>query len=138
MSKEKEKLKAILSLFFFLLQAQNVNRKRGRGTTHCVELLGHFRHHSHCCLAFECLGPSLYDIMQRGDYVGFPVDLVRGLARQLLEALKFLHGIGLIHTDLKPENILVVAADLPTRLVEEGCAPSNRLPLSTRIKRKSS
>ncbi len=102
--------------------------------THCVELFGHFRHHSHCCLAFECLGPSLYDILRRDCYEGFPVDLVRELARQLLETLSFLHGIGLIHTDLKPENVLVVTAGLPIRMVEKGCIPVHHLPLSTKIK----
>ncbi len=115
---------------------QTINRKRRRGLSHCVELLGHFKHHSHCCLAFECLGPSLYDILRRGDYIGFPLDLVHELAQKMLETLSFLHGIGLIHTDLKPENVLVVTADLPDILVEAGCVPARRLPLSTRIKSK--
>jgi serine/threonine protein kinase len=32
---------------------------------------------------------------------------VQSIAIQCLEALQFLHGLGLIHCDLKPENILV-------------------------------
>ena len=33
---------------------------------------------------------------------------MRNFARQLLDALEFMHGFGLIHTDLKQENILLV------------------------------
>jgi dual-specificity kinase/CDC-like kinase len=61
----------------------------------------------HYCLVFECLGPSLYDFLKQHDYRPFPLYCVRDFARQLLDALDFLHSFSLIHTDLKLENILL-------------------------------
>ena len=40
----------------------------------------------------------------------FHLDIVRAFGRQLLEAVAYLHDLGLIHTDLKPENILLQSA----------------------------
>lgn len=33
------------------------------------------------------------------------------VAKQMLEAVAYMHEVGLVHTDLKPENILLVAQD---------------------------
>ena len=68
----------------------------------CATLLDRFSLSSgHYCLAFECLGKSLYDFLKMHKYRPFPMFCVRDFAQQLLETLEFLHGFGLIHTDLK-------------------------------------
>lgn len=41
----------------------------------------------------------------------FPLERSRNLMRQLLEALSYSHGRGVIHRDIKPANILVMAGD---------------------------
>jgi len=50
---------------------------------------------------------SLFDLLTKNGYRPFDLHHVQTFARQLLETVAFLHGIGLIHTDLKPENILL-------------------------------
>lgn len=85
----------------------HVNRRGGRGTSHCAVLYDAFTWTSHYCMVFESLGPSLYDFLKRHNYQPFPMVCIRDFSRQLLETLEFLHSAKLIHTDLKPENILL-------------------------------
>jgi len=85
-----------------------VNRRGGRGVSHCAILHNAFTWNSHFCMVFESLGPSLYDFLKKHQYQPFPMVCIRDFTRQLLETLEFLHSFRLIHTDLKPENILLV------------------------------
>ena len=89
---------------------ERVNREQSRQNKDlCARMLDRFGMPSgHYCLVFECLGRSLYDYLKMYDYRSFPMYCVRDFSRQLLEALEFIHGFGLIHTDLKPENILLM------------------------------
>jgi len=86
---------------------KHVNRKGGRGVSHCAILFQSFTWNSHYCMVFENLGLSLYDYMKQHNYQPFPPCCVRDFAKQLMEALEFMHSFGLVHTDLKPENILL-------------------------------
>jgi len=52
-------------------------------------------------------GLSLRAIMR--DQRPMPVDKALGFARQICEALIYMHGEGVVHRDLKPENMLVTA-----------------------------
>jgi serine/threonine protein kinase len=88
---------------------ETVNRRGGRGTSHCVILHDSFSFQGHFCLVFESLGPSLYDVLKKHDYNPFPMACVQDFTIQLLEVLEFLHGeCGIVHTDLKIENILLM------------------------------
>ena len=104
-----------------------VNRRGGRGITHCAVMYDAFTFSGHYCMVFERLGPSLYDFQKRQKYRPFPIFCVRDFAKQLLETLDFLHCFQLIHTDLKPENILLLN---DREVVYKG----RTIPESTRIK----
>lgn len=80
---------------------QSINRKGGRGLSHCVRLRDAFDFSGHYCLVFESLGPSLHDFLKKNRFRGFPMVCVQDFAVQLLEALDFLHAMNIIHTDLK-------------------------------------
>ncbi|CAM9536060.1 unnamed protein product [Discosporangium mesarthrocarpum] len=83
-------------------------------------MLSHFEFMGHCCLVFECLGQSLYDYLKRNGYRGFPMRILRPIARQLLQAIEFLHSMKLIHTDLKPENVLLRSREDQTVVLSSG------------------
>jgi len=104
-----------------------INRRGGRGLSHCVVLHDGFTFYGHFCLVFESLGPSLYDFMKKHDYRPFPMICIQDFAVQLLETMEFLHSFGLIHTDLKIENILLTNG-------REVTYRHQRVPESTRIK----
>lgn len=48
----------------------------------------------------------MFDFLKENDFSPFPAWQVQSFARQILVAVEFLHGIGLVHTDLKPGEFL--------------------------------
>jgi serine/threonine-protein kinase SRPK3 len=56
-------------------------------------------------LVYELLGVSMIDILNFYEDM-IPINIVKKITKDVLNALKSLHSISLIHTDLKPENIL--------------------------------
>lgn len=65
------------------------------------------RGHKHVCIAFEKLGKSLWDVIEKNNHRGFALSEVRDFGRQLFQAVAHCHRHQLTHTDLKPENILL-------------------------------
>lgn len=106
---------------------EDVNRRGGRGLTHCVILHDSFTYRGHYCMVFESLGPSLYDWLKEHRYQPFPMGCIQDFAVQLLEALEFLHSFRLIHTDLKIENVLLMND-------RETAFGGRQVPQCTRIK----
>ncbi|CAM9613449.1 unnamed protein product [Scytosiphon promiscuus] len=113
------------------LQERNI-RRGSSDSSLCVEMFAQFEHQGHCCLVFECLGRSLYDYLKRNDYRGFPMNILRSIARELLQAIEFLHSIKLIHTDLKPENVLLKSGEEREVTLESGDVV--RVPVNPHIK----
>jgi eukaryotic-like serine/threonine-protein kinase len=77
-------------------------------------------HKSRMYIAMEFVeGTSLRAMIRDGQ--GLPVEKALDLARQICEALVYMHSQGVVHRDLKPENILVTA-DGKIKIMDFGIA----------------
>ncbi|TMW55132.1 hypothetical protein Poli38472_013894 [Pythium oligandrum] len=78
---------------------------------HLVRLLDYFYFREHLIIVTELLRDNLYEfsklLMERGTVNYFTPVRLKKVAIEVLEALSFLHSLGLVHCDLKPENILI-------------------------------
>ncbi|KAJ4978980.1 hypothetical protein NE237_009760 [Protea cynaroides] len=88
-----------------------VNKHDPADERHILRLYDYFYHQEHLFIVCELLRANLYEFQkynqESGGEVYFTLHRLQIITRQCLEALDYLHGLGIIHCDLKPENILV-------------------------------
>jgi serine/threonine protein kinase len=71
-------------------------------------------------LVFEVFGKNLYQYLGNNHYKGLKIDIVEKFTYQLINGLKLLKNIKLIHSDLKPENILVSDTEDKIKIIDFG------------------
>ncbi|XP_031496932.1 uncharacterized protein LOC116262055 isoform X1 [Nymphaea colorata] len=88
-----------------------VNKHDPADKYHILRLYDYFYYREHLLIVCELLKANLYEFhkfnRESGGEVYFTMPRLQSITIQCLEAVQFLHGLGLIHCDLKPENILV-------------------------------
>ncbi|XP_076920770.1 uncharacterized protein LOC143581987 isoform X2 [Bidens hawaiensis] len=88
-----------------------VNKHDPGDKYHLLRLYDYFYYREHLLIVCELLKANLYEFQkfnrESGGEVYFTMPRLQSITIQCLEALQFLHSLGLIHCDLKPENILV-------------------------------
>jgi serine/threonine-protein kinase PRP4 len=96
--------------------------RNGPGARYIVRLLDAIFHDGHICQVYELHGVVAEAHLKQQP---FSIAEVKLIARQLLEALSFLHRRGLIHTDIKPRNLLWCSSKQEIRLIDFDNADSH-------------
>ncbi|KAL4575013.1 hypothetical protein LXL04_021853 [Taraxacum kok-saghyz] len=88
-----------------------VNKYDPGDERHILRLYDYFYFQEHLIIVCELLRANLYEYQKYNKECGeepyFTLNRLQVITRQCLEALEYLHELGIIHCDLKPENILM-------------------------------
>ncbi|XP_038723712.1 serine/threonine-protein kinase ppk15 isoform X2 [Tripterygium wilfordii] len=88
-----------------------VNKHDPADERHILRLYDYFYYQEHLIIVCELLRANLYEFQkfnqESGGEAYFSTRRLQVITRQCLEALQYLHDLGVIHCDLKPENILM-------------------------------
>ncbi|XP_024991707.1 dual specificity tyrosine-phosphorylation-regulated kinase 4-like [Cynara cardunculus var. scolymus] len=88
-----------------------VNKYDPADERHILRLYDYFYFQEHLIIVCELLRANLYEYQKYNKECGgepyFTLNRLQVITKQCLEALEYLHELGIIHCDLKPENILI-------------------------------
>lgn len=74
----------------------------------------HFHFRGHMCIVTEALSINLYSMLEIIKFQGLSLQLLKSFTREILEGLKYIHSMNVLHCDIKPENIMLkVPANFP-------------------------
>lgn len=86
---------------------QFLNEAEGHEESGILQCTDYFIFRNHICLTSEILGLNLYDMSKKMHFKPFAMSKVRGIAKDILIGLEFIHSHSIVHCDIKPENILL-------------------------------
>ncbi|TGJ78138.1 hypothetical protein E0Z10_g10627 [Xylaria hypoxylon] len=104
------------------------------GSKHITQLLDEFNHHGpngiHKCLVFEPMGPTVNTMVEelppfkgKGRLpslkIRYPYWMAKGILKQSLQALVFLHENGIAHGDFQPGNMLFTLRNINSKPEDE-------------------
>jgi dual specificity protein kinase YAK1 len=81
------------------------------GKGHVMMPIASFEKDDHVCFVMPLLSRSLFEGIAQNVPLLMLLEKVRTIMEQLLQALDFVHRLGIVHSDLKTDNVLFVSED---------------------------
>ena len=109
---------------------------------HVLRLIDFFYYKEHLFIVSELLRENLYEfgryVREEGLEPYYTLPRLKLIMKQILEALKYIHSLGLIHCDVKPENIVVKSySRCEVKLIDFGSSCFTTDNLTTYIQSRS-
>jgi serine/threonine protein kinase len=121
---------------------QYINSHGDPDSHHVLRLIDFFYYKEHLFIVSELLKENLYEfgryIMENQLEVYYTLPRLKRIAKQILEALQFIHQLKLIHCDVKPENIVIKSfSRCEVKLIDFGSSCFTTDHLTTYIQSRS-
>lgn len=109
---------------------------------HILRLIDFFYYKEHLFIVSELLRENLYEfgryVREEGLEPYYTLPRLKLIMKQILEALNYIHSLGLIHCDVKPENIVVKSySRCEVKLIDFGSSCFTTDNLTTYIQSRS-
>lgn len=107
------------------LEHEFLQKLQGEGPEkhNIIKLHETFTYHGYFCFVMELGAEDVYEALKSQNFAGFPMQVVQVVAKQGIEALKFMKTRGVMHCDFKPENILFMSRrHNSVKIIDYGCS----------------
>ena len=64
---------------------------------HVIRIFDHFTFRNHICITTELLSINMYELIKDSNFEGFSMEKVRKYAIQILQGLKYMRKLSVIH-----------------------------------------
>ena len=78
------------------------------GSYNIVKFNEGFIFRKHLVLSFELLGWNLYELLKKNHFTGLKLSLINRFAWQILQSLRLIKKVHIVHGDIRLENIVLV------------------------------
>lgn len=85
-----------------------------------IKMFDNFKINNRYFLVFEICGSNLYHYLEKNNLKGIKINKVTNFTNQIINGLKLLNQLKIIHGDLKPENILVSPDSQNIKIIDFG------------------